>query len=157
TAARAALSMRRGYPFIPKYVFGMPADVFGKSGELLPAWIRQRFFAALLRLLNGDVTRFGLMKPDHLPLSSHPITTSTALLHLAQGDLVAKPDVERFDGREVVFRDVSREVFDLVIAATGYVHKAPFADPALISNGSEESDLFLRCFSRRDPTFAAPG
>jgi Flavin-binding monooxygenase-like len=156
-AARAALSMRRGYTFIPKYVFGMPADVFGKSGEWLPPWIRQRFFAALLRLLNGDVTRFGMAKPDHLPLSSHPIINSAALLHIAQGDLAPKPDVDRFEGREVVFRDEGREVFDLVIAATGYVHKVPFADPALIAAGSEESDLFLRCFSKRDPTFAAPG
>ena len=157
SAARAALSMRRGYTFIPKYVFGMPADVFGKSGELLPTWIRQRFFAALLRLLNGDVTRFGLKKPDHLPLSSHPIINSAALLHMAQGDLVPKPDVERFEGREVVFGDGSREAFDLVIAATGYVHKVPFADPALLAKDGEESDLFLRCFSRRDPSFAAPG
>ena len=157
SAERAVLSMRRGYHFIPKHVFGMPADVFAKSGELLPSKVRQVFFAVLLRLLNGDVTRYGLAKPDHLPLSSHPIINSSALLHMAQGDLVPKPDVQRFEGNQAVFRDGTREAFDIVIAATGYVHRVPFADPSLIANGSEESDLFLRTFCRRDPTFAAPG
>ena len=115
------------------------------------------FFALLLRVLNGDVTRYGLPKPDHLPLSSHPIINSSALLHMAQGDLVPKPDVERFEGSDAVFRDGTRETFDLVIAATGYVHKVPFADPALLGDAGQESDLFLRSLSRRDPTFAAPG
>jgi hypothetical protein len=149
--------MRRAYHFIPKHVFGKPADVFAKSGEWLPTRLRQLSFAALLRLLNGDVTRYGLGKPDHLPLSSHPIINSSALLHMAQGDLSPKPDIERFEGSRAIFKDGTREAFDLVIAATGYVHKVPFADPALITNGSEESNLFLRTFSRRDPTFAAPG
>lgn len=157
SAKRAVLSMRRGYHFIPKHVFGKPADVFAKSGALLPSKLQQWFFAVLLRLLNGDVTRYGLAKPDHLPLSSHPIVNSSALLHMAQGDLVPKPDVERFAGDQMVFRDGTSEAFDLVIAATGYVHKVPFADPALIGDANQESDLFLRSLSRRDPTFAAPG
>ena len=157
SAERAILSMRRGYHFIPKYILGKPADIFAKSGEMLPTKLRQLFFAVLLRLLNGDVTKYGLARPDHLPLSSHPIINSSALLHMAQGDLVPKPDVERFEGSDAVFRDGTRETIDLVIAATGYVHKVPFADPALLGNAGQESDLFLRSLSRRDPTFAAPG
>lgn len=31
--------MRRGYYFIPKHVFGVPADVFGESGPHLPLWL----------------------------------------------------------------------------------------------------------------------
>jgi hypothetical protein len=157
SAARAVLSMRRAYHFIPKYILGRPADVFAKSGELLPTKLRQLSFALLLRVINGDVTRYGLPKPDHLPLSSHPIINSSALLHMAQGDLVPKPDVGCFEGSDVVFRDGTRETFDLVVAATGYVHKVPFADPALLGDAGQESDLFLRSLSRRDPTFAAPG
>ena len=110
----------------------------------------------LLRLLNGDVTRYGLARPDHLPLSSHPIVNSSALLHMAQGDLVPKPDVERLAGDQVVFRDGTSEAFDLSSPRQAMCTRL-FADPALIGDANQESDLFLRSLSRRDPTFAAPG
>ncbi|MGD9914915.1 MAG: flavin-containing monooxygenase [Rhizobiaceae bacterium] len=157
TSERTLISLRRGYHFIPKHVFGKPADVFAKAGAMMPMRFQQWTFALLLRLLNGDVTRYGLKKPDHLPLSSHPIVNSSALQAMAHGDLVPKPDVERFDGNEVVFKDGSRESVDLIVAATGYIHKVPFVDPGLIASNGVESDLFLRSLSRRDPTFGAIG
>lgn len=157
TASRAMLSMRRGYHFIPKHIFGMPADVFAVTGSIFPMKIQQWVFAVVLRLLNGDVTRHGLRKPDHLPLSSHPIVNTSALLAMAHGDLTPKVDVERFEGDSVVFKDGSREEVDLIVTATGYVHKVPFADAALLRSETQESDLFMRTISRRDPTFAAIG
>lgn len=157
SAERAMLSMRRAYHFIPKHIFGMPADVFALTGSILPMKLQQWTLAIVLRLLNGDVTRHGLRRPDHLPLSSHPIVNTSALLAMAHGDLTPKPDVLRFDGRTVHFKDGTSEEVDIVVAATGYVHKIPFADPALLANESHESDLFLRTISRRDPTFAAIG
>ncbi len=156
-ADKAFLSMRRAYHFIPKHIFGMPADVFAVTGSILPMRLQQYVFAFVLKLLNGDVTRHGLRKPDHLPLSSHPIVNTAAMLHMAHGDLTPKVDVERFDGNEVVFTDGSREEIDLIVAATGYVHKAPFADPQLLANDGEESNLFMRTFSRKDPTFTCGG
>ena len=157
TAEKAFLSMRRAYHFIPKHVFGMPADVFAVTGSILPMKIQQYALAFVLRLLNGDVTRHGLRKPDHLPLSSHPIVNTAAVLHMAHGDLTPKLDVTRFDGNEVEFEDGSREEIDMVVAATGYVHKVPFADPDLLNNAGEESNLFMRTISRKDPTFSAAG
>jgi hypothetical protein len=64
-AHTAFLSLRRGYWFVPKHIFGMPADVFGHSGPQLPGWAEQRLFEPLLRLLVGDVTKLGLPRPDH--------------------------------------------------------------------------------------------
>lgn len=157
SADRALLSMRRAYHFIPKHIFGMPADVFALTGSILPMKLQQWTFAIVMRLLNGDVTRHGLRKPDHLPLSSHPIVNTSALLAMAHGDLAPKPDVERFEGQTVHFTDGTSEEVDVVVAATGYVHKIPFADPALLATGEHESDLFMRTISRRDPTFAAIG
>lgn len=157
SADKAFLSMRRAYHFIPKHIFGMPADVFAVTGSLLPMRMQQWSFAVIMRLLNGDVTRHGLRKPDHLPLSSHPIVNTSALLHMAHGDLTPKVDVARFEGQTVHFTDGSSEEVDLVVAATGYVHKVPFADPSLLENEGEESDLFLRTISRKDPSFAAMG
>lgn len=157
TADKAFLSMRRAYHFIPKHIFGMPADVFAVTGSILPMKIQQYALAVVLRLLNGDVTRHGLRKPDHLPLSSHPIVNTEAMHNMAHGDLAPKRDIERFDGNEVVFEDGSREEIDMIVCATGYVHKVPFADPTLLNNAGEESNLFMRTISRMDPTFSAAG
>ncbi len=157
SADKAFLSMRRAYHFIPKHIFGMPADVFAVTGSILPMKIQQYALAIVLKLLNGDVTRHGLRKPDHLPLSSHPIVNTAAVLHMAHGDLTPKLDVTHFDGNTVTFEDGSTEEIDMVVCATGYVHKVPFADPELLSNSGEESNLFMRTVSRKDPTFAAAG
>ena len=156
-AEKAFLSMRRAYHFIPKHIFGMPADVFAVTGSLFPMRVQQYIFAIVLKLLNGDVTRHGLQKPNHLPLSSHPIVNTAAMLAMAHGDLTPKVDVERFDGDTVVFKDGSSEKIDLIVAATGYIHKVPFADETLLSNNGEESNLFVRTISRQDPTFSAVG
>lgn len=156
-ASKAFLSMRRAYHFIPKHIFGMPADVFAITGSMLPMRLQQYVFAIVLRLLNGDLTRHGLKKPNHLPLSSHPIVNTAALLAMSHGDLTPKDDVERFEGKTVVFKDGSSEEIDLIVAATGYIHKVPFADEKLLANNGEESNLFMRTISRQDPTFSAIG
>jgi hypothetical protein len=156
-ADKALLSMRRAYHFIPKHIFGMPADVFAVTGSILPMRMQQWTFALVMRLLNGDVTRHGLKRPDHLPLSSHPIVNTDALQCMAHGDLTPKVDVERFDGSEVVFKDGSREQIDIVVCATGYKHEIPFTDVALLDHDGKESDLFMRTISRADPTFCAIG
>lgn len=128
-AAAAFISMRRGYHFVPKYVFGKPADVFAHGGPTLPAWLEQRVFGFLVnRVLVGDLTRYGLPRPDHPILTSHPIMNTQLLHHLGHGDIRARPDVARFQGSEVVFADGSREVVDLVILATGYRRRFPFLD-----------------------------
>ncbi|MEX0347528.1 MAG: flavin-containing monooxygenase [Rhizobiaceae bacterium] len=157
SASKAFLSMRRAYHFIPKHIFGMPADVFALTGSIFPMKIQQWTFAVVLKLLNGDVTRHGLRKPDHLPLTSHPIVNTSALLSMAHGDLTPKVDVDRFDGNEVIFEDGSREEVDMIVCATGYIHKVPFADPGLLDNSGEESNLFMRTISRKEPTFSAVG
>ena len=75
TADAAFLSLRRGYHFVPKYIFGQPADLFAKNASkvTLPWWIEKRFFSALLRFVVGDLTAYGLPAPDHGILESHPI------------------------------------------------------------------------------------
>lgn len=156
-AAKTYLSMRRAYHFIPKHIFGMPADVFAVTGSILPMRLQQVALALVLRLLNGDVSRHGLRQPDHLPLTSHPIVNTIAMHAMAHGDLTPKVDVERFEGKTVWFKDGSSVEVDTIIAATGYVHKIAFVDDALLAGDGQESNLFLRSISRADTTFAAIG
>ncbi|HEX9815248.1 MAG TPA: NAD(P)/FAD-dependent oxidoreductase, partial [Myxococcota bacterium] len=48
-ARSAAISLRRGYHFVPKYILGQPTDVFAAGSAMLPAWIKQPMFEMLLR------------------------------------------------------------------------------------------------------------
>jgi cation diffusion facilitator CzcD-associated flavoprotein CzcO len=147
-ADEAAISLRRGYHFVPKHLFGVPADVFASSGPHLPMWVQQKVFAVILKALTGDLTRFGLQKPDHRLFESHPILNTQILHHLAHGRIRAKPDVARFDGETVHFTDGTSGEFDLVLCATGYRWEIPFVDRSLFRWKSNRPDLYMNLFAR---------
>ncbi len=141
-ARRTVISLRRGYHFLPKHVFGKPTDAFFRSGPHLSPKIAQPLLTGLLKLLVGDLRRFGLPAPDHRVLESHPIMNTQILHYLAHGDATARPDVVRLDGRRVHFRDGTAEELDLIIWATGYRPTIPFLDAALPSRTGPGPDLF---------------
>ncbi len=150
SASRAFISLRRGYHFIPKHIFGKPADVFAATGPKLPLWATQRVFAMLLRVIVGDTSKLGLPKPGHRLLESHPILNDQIIHHLRHGDISVRPDVARFDGASVVFKDGSREEIDLVIFATGYDWPVPFIDRAILDWQDRRPELYLNVFAPRD-------
>lgn len=156
TASRAFISLRRGYWFVPKHLFGVPADVFGHRGPELPRWIEQPVFERLLRLLLGDVTRLGLPAPDHRLFETHPILNIQILYALGHGELAVKPDVRELRERRVLFADGSEEDVDLVILATGYRRVVPVLAPDVHREG-DVSDLFLNLCHRRHPTLFVLG
>lgn len=146
-ADRAFISVRRGYHFIPKHIFGMPADEFGESGPHLPLWLARPVMTGLLRLMTGDLTRFGLPRPDHRLFESHPLMNSQLLHHLQHGNIAVKPDISHFDGHAVVFKDGSREEVDLVLCATGYRWSCRYAAEYFEWRGGRPQ-LYLSMFSR---------
>lgn len=156
-ADQAFLSVRRGYHFIPKHIFGTPADVFAHNGPKLPHWLEVRAFGVMLRLMNGDLTRLGLPKPDHRVFESHPLMNTQILHYLGHGDCIAKPDIASFDGPEVLFVDGSRERIDLVITATGYHHASPYLDEGVLEMRNGRPDLYLGMFARNHPNLAVLG
>jgi cation diffusion facilitator CzcD-associated flavoprotein CzcO len=157
TAEKAFLSVRRGYHFIPKHIFGKPADVFAAESPPMPRWLQQRVFGALLRLLNGDLRRLGLPRPDHRIFETHPILNTQVLHFLAHGDLQAMPDVERFSGRTVHFKDGRTEEIDLVLCATGYDWSIPYVPADQFRWKGHRPDLYLCMFSRENPRLYVMG
>jgi len=157
SADQAFLSVRRGYHFIPKHIMGKPADVFAEDGPKLPHWLELKVFGALLRFVNGDVRRLGLPAPDHKLFESHPILNTQILHYLGHGDCIAKADVERFDGDDVVFKDGSREQIDLVITATGYHHASPYLEDDTLQMKGGRPDLYLGMFARNHTNLAVLG
>ena len=157
SADKAFISLRRGYHFVPKRLFGVPADVIAATGPTLPMWLEQRVFGLMLKVLNGDLTRLGLQAPDHRVFESHPIVNDQLLHYLAHGDIRAKQDVERFDGKTVHFKDGTSEEIDLIICATGYEWKVPYVDPSLFTWKAGRPDFYMNLFSREHPSLYSLG
>lgn len=148
-AARAVISMRRGYWFIPKHIFGVPSDVFAANGPHLPKRLEQAVFGFLLRLLYGAPERLGLQRPDHRLFETHPVLNSNLFLALQHGDVTARPGIADVRGAEVGFTDGTAEQFDVIIMATGYVHDAPYAERFL--GDGRFADMYLTVVSREFP------
>lgn len=148
-AEQAYFSVRRGYRYVPKHIFGVPTDVFINEGAKLPAGVVvPEDPSELLDAIVGDLTRYGLPAPDHPALASHPIMNTQILHHLAHGDIEAKPDVARFTTGGVVFIDGSEVEVDLVLVATGYQWSIPFVDKALLEWKDNHPQLYLNVFHR---------
>jgi hypothetical protein len=144
-AVSVDMSVRRGYYFVPRYLFGKPSDTLNQ-GRPLPARIKQAVDSRVLRAFTGDPARFGFPKPDYRIYESHPIVNTMILNHLGQGDLRIRPDIARFDGPTVHFRDGTADDYDLVLLATGYTLDYPFVDREHLHWRGASPRLFLNVF-----------
>jgi hypothetical protein len=148
-AAYTAVSVRRGYHFLPKEVFGWPIDVFFRRPDLIPPAIKAMDLRAGIFAATGDVTRFGMPAPDHDLGQAHPLLGTQLLHHLAHGDIEMRPDVKRLDGRQVHFSDGSTLEVDVILAATGYRVTAPYLHESLFEMREQRVVQYLNVFSRR--------
>jgi hypothetical protein len=159
-AARCWHSTRRGYWYAPKYAFGRPADQVNDRvlALRLPLWLRQWLFHRTIRMTVGDVTRFGLPRPDHKVYETHPIVNSQLVYYVGHGGITPVPDVARFERNGVVFTDGRTAEPDLVILATGYLPRFEFLTPeVLAADDHGRPRLALQMFSRSYPTLAVAG
>ncbi|RMF09795.1 MAG: monooxygenase, partial [Alphaproteobacteria bacterium] len=127
-------SMRRGYYFVPRFMFGFPVDDVIDFVEMLrlPRWLRQRMYAFGHWLAVGPNERFGMQKPEHQILDTHPTVNSELPALIAEGRMTVKPDVSEFAGSRVRFSDGSEVEVDMVVCATGYETHFPFIERSAI-------------------------
>lgn len=136
------ISMRRGYYFVPKYVFGKPADTMGGMIKL-PMWLKRKVDGMILKWFVGDPQKYGFPKPDYALYESHPVVNSLILFHAGHGDLKVQPDIDHLDGRTVHFTDDTQADYDMILTATGYRLHYPFIDNALLNWQGDAPHLFL--------------
>jgi cation diffusion facilitator CzcD-associated flavoprotein CzcO len=151
SAIAAYVSVRRGYYFLPKHVFGKPADVFADDGPHLPLFLEIPIFSFLQRLLVGDTRALGMPKPDHRILEAHPLVNDQLLHHLRHGDVRLVPDVQALDGDAVLLADGQRIAVDLVLFATGYKRELPYLDARYLTAGEWAAANFLTVFNPGAP------
>jgi cation diffusion facilitator CzcD-associated flavoprotein CzcO len=157
-AARTFHSTRRGYYYLPKYFMGMPSDQLGERmlRWRAPLWMRRMVASLLAKMVLGWPQDYGLPKPDHKLLESHPIVNSQMLYYVGHGDIGVKPDVAQLCGQSVRFADGSEEDVDLIIYATGFHLSFPFIEQQHLNWQDHRPKLFLMAFHPRyDNLFVA--
>lgn len=152
-AKRTDLSMRRGYYFVPKYVFGKPADTLGGAINL-PMWLKRKVDGFLLKWFVGQPEKYGFPKPDYKLYESHPVVNSLVLYHAGHGDLRVQPNIARLEGKTVHFTDGTQEDYDMILAATGYKLHYPFIEDSLLNWQGDAPHLYLNAMHpERDDLF----
>jgi cation diffusion facilitator CzcD-associated flavoprotein CzcO len=144
-ATRTFLSGRRGVHVVPKYAFGRPLDQFFTTARI-PWPVRQRMGEALHRLAVGDMTRYGLPKPDHRLGDAHPTISGRILDRLNHGAVTPKPNIAELLGDRVRFIDDTVEAVDVIVYCTGYKVTFPFFEPSFLSAKDNDLPLFMRVF-----------
>lgn len=140
-----ALSLRRGYWFLPKTVFGTPiTEIFSVSW---PVWAQRLVLKTLLKIMLGDYKKFGLPEPDHKIFERHPTVNSELLHYLRHGRIAPYPDIKRFDGNTVEFVDGRKEKFDVVVCATGFNLSFPFLAKQLVNIKNGVLQVYGGCAS----------
>ena len=155
-AAKTFLSARRGAYIVPKFMFGRPLDQIITSARL-PWAVRRRMAEALHSVVVGDMTRYGLPKPDHRLLDAHPTISGRILDRLTHGAIAPKPNIERLEGDAVRFTDGSVEKADLIVYCTGYKVTFPFFDESFLEAKDNDLPLFMRVFHPAHPRLAFVG
>jgi hypothetical protein len=158
-ARNVFLSQRRGYWVIPKYTAGEVLDAHNAHPSQDPPWWQRHLPGTILRALAerrlaataGRPEQYGLPKPDHPLLSTHPAVSQELYIRVGSGDVKPKPGIKTLRGNAVEFVDATAESVDVIIWCTGYKITFPFFDDGLIAAPGNDIALWKRMI---DPRFA---
>lgn len=155
-AKSVGLSVRRGYYFLPKFVFGKAIDTLGGAVKL-PNKLKQWVDGFIVRALVGKPSKYGLPDPDYRLYESHPVMNSLVLHHLGHGDIQPHGDIVQAQGKRITFSNGSEAEYDKIVYATGYKLHFPFIDKSLLNWQGPAPDLYLNVFHPEDPSLCMLG
>lgn len=125
--AQVAMSVRSPVHVVPRDVLGIPAQVTSlRLFSRLPPKLADRLSLSAVNLVYGDLSRYGLRRPDVGPVSQVIERGRVALIDIGtvalikQGKIKVHPGIARFTPEGTVFTDGSEHAFDAVVLATGY-------------------------------------
>ncbi len=127
------ISARHGHWVVPKYAFGKPITDLAALPHWMPWWVTSAISRVVVALTVGAPQNYGLQKPDHKLLQSHPTVSSDFLQRVGSGDVIPRPGITQLAGSEVEFTDGNKDEIDIIIWATGYNVTFPFFDADFIA------------------------
>ncbi len=137
------ISSRSGAYIIPNWLMGMPFDSLANPlTARLPMRLQRLLLNVSLRLAHGNQENYGVPRPNRPLLTEHPTISQDLLAMAGRGLIGFKPDIECFDGHDVVFTDGTRDRFDMIVYATGYKVTFPFFREGFF-NVEQTNDLQL--------------
>ncbi|MEZ4408159.1 MAG: NAD(P)/FAD-dependent oxidoreductase [Polyangiales bacterium] len=126
SGATTALSARSPQHVLPRDVFGIPAQVNSVLFlSRMPTRVADRFALAVSDRFIGDLSRYGLPRPELGPISllkrgRVPLMDIGTVALIKQGHVKVYPGPARFTEDGVTFTDGRSAPFDVVVLATGY-------------------------------------
>jgi hypothetical protein len=120
------ISWRRGYYLIPKFMYGLPVDMYALKNRWMPSFMREPFTKLMLQIFQGKNKDIGLQEPSQNLFGTHPTVNSELYYAVRHGKVSPHKDIERFEGKTVHFIDGTKDNFDVVIACTGFKIKHKF-------------------------------
>jgi putative flavoprotein involved in K+ transport len=120
-------SMRTPPNIVNREQFGLPIlSVIALATDWQPTRMFDATTRPIQRLLFGDLSEYGLprspygMKQNVLERGVAPVVDDGFITDLKRRDIEIVPEIERFEGAEVVLEDGRRLSPEVVIACTGY-------------------------------------
>ncbi|MCO4773678.1 MAG: NAD(P)-binding domain-containing protein [Deltaproteobacteria bacterium] len=139
-SSSADWSLRRGYWFMPKTLFGVPSIEL--MNPYAPMWLQRLVMRLLIRLSIGKYADYGLPHPTHRMFDAHPTINSEVFHYLQHGRLRPRPDVVSIDGSTIAFTDGASAEYDAVVCATGYDLAFPFLPEGLVPVDDKVAQLY---------------
>lgn len=124
--ARPAIAVRSPVNVIPRELLGIPILAISIWQSKLPPRLTDALNAPILRLVIGDLTRYGLRKLPHGPATQIqrqariPLIDVGTIELIKRGQIEVYPGLERFQEGEVLFADGRQKKFAAIVLATGY-------------------------------------
>ncbi|MFZ0544383.1 MAG: NAD(P)/FAD-dependent oxidoreductase [Candidatus Promineifilaceae bacterium] len=124
--AHPALAVRSPVNVIPRELLGIPILTIGIAQSNLPPSVADLLTAPVLRMVIGDLSKYGLRKLPYGPavqIKQHgriPLIDVGTIGLIKDGRVLVYPGIESFTEREVHFTDGNQVAFDAVVLATGY-------------------------------------
>mgnify|MGYP005732120341 FL=1 len=143
-AKSISISWRRGYYLIPKFMYGLPTDLYAIKSRWVPRILRAPFMKYMLERFQGKNEDIGLQKPEQPIFATHPTVNSELYYAVRHGKVTPQKDIKSFNNNKVMFIDGHEEEFDVVIACTGFKIKHSFFDKDFINYENGKVPLLHR-------------
>jgi cation diffusion facilitator CzcD-associated flavoprotein CzcO len=124
--ASPALAVRSAVNVLPRDIFGIPVLQLGLLMSNFPPRFADKMNAPLIRFLTGDIQKLGLRKLPYGPLEQMQKDQSVPLLDIGtlklirEGHCAVYDDIERIEGKTVIFKSGRKAEFDAIVAAIGF-------------------------------------